>query len=206
MHDARSPSWIGRLFRSHSIVVRACVLHARIVRLGRGLSAFQLGNARHQHFDLEVEFPRRFGRERQIEHFGDEAMPVVPVVATQGRTCGDAIDHLRIDLARLSAEQPLKRIRVDAAHPGGVLYADAALGHCGPKVFGQVRIGHFRSMDPAEAVAQLFQVISVDQHGNRCWVRRWPLARHGSPVFELPLGQVQGALPHRPLPVGRHEG
>ena len=45
-------------------------------------------------------------------------------------------------------------------------------------------------------------MIGVDQPGNRCWVRRWPLARHGSPVFELPLGQVQEALPHRPLPVG----
>jgi hypothetical protein len=45
-------------------------------------------------------------------------------------------------------------------------------------------------------------VIGVDQPGNRCWVRRWPLARHGSPVFEMPLGQVQEALPHRPLPVG----
>jgi hypothetical protein len=67
-------------------------------------------------------------------------------------------------------------------------------------------IGVCEPLDPAEAVAQLFQVISVDQHGNRCWVRRWPLARHGSPVFELPLGQVQGALPHRPLPLGRYEG
>jgi hypothetical protein len=61
-------------------------------------------------------------------------------------------------------------------------------------------------LGPAEADGQLFQVIGVDQHGNRCWVRRWPLARHGSPVFELPLGQVQGALPHRPVPVRRHEG
>ena len=67
-------------------------------------------------------------------------------------------------------------------------------------------IGVCEPLDPAEAVAQLFQVISVDQHGNRCWMRRWPLARHGSPVFELPLGQVQGALPHRPLPVGRRVG
>ena len=67
-------------------------------------------------------------------------------------------------------------------------------------------IGVSEPLDPAGAHAQLFQVIGVDQHGNRCWVRRWPLARHGSPVFELPLGQLQGALPHRPLPLGRHEG
>jgi hypothetical protein len=67
-------------------------------------------------------------------------------------------------------------------------------------------IGVLEPLDPAGAAAQLFQVIGVDQRGNRCWVRRWPLARHGSPVFELPLGQLQGALPHRPLPLGRHEG
>jgi hypothetical protein len=63
-------------------------------------------------------------------------------------------------------------------------------------------IGVLEPLDPAGADPQLFQVIGVDQHGNRCWVRRWSLARHGSPVFELPLGQVQEALPHRPLPVG----
>ena len=67
-------------------------------------------------------------------------------------------------------------------------------------------IGVLEPLDPAGADTQLFQVIGVDQHGNRCWVRRWPLARHGSPVFELPLGQVQGALPHRPFPAVRHEG
>ena len=63
-------------------------------------------------------------------------------------------------------------------------------------------IGVLEPLDPAGADPQLFQVIGVDQPGNRCWVRRWPLARHGSPVFEMPLGQVQEALPHRPLPVG----
>jgi hypothetical protein len=52
-------------------------------------------------------------------------------------------------------------------------------------------IGVLESLDPAEAVAQLFQVISVDQHGNRCWLRRWSLARRGSPVFEISLQQLQ---------------
>ena len=36
----------------------------------------------------------------------------------------------------------------------------------------------------------LYQVIGVDDQHNRCWVRRWPLARHGSPVFEISLHQV----------------
>ncbi|MFM7269930.1 MAG: hypothetical protein ACKOZT_15340 [Cyanobium sp.] len=52
---------------------------------------------------------------------------------------------------------------------------------------------------PAE---QLYQVIGVDQRGDRCWLRRWPLARHGSPVFEVPLHQLQDRG-HRPLPAGR---
>jgi len=44
---------------------------------------------------------------------------------------------------------------------------------------------------------QLYQVVSVDAPGDRCWLRRWPLARHGSPVFELSLHQLQGRQPHR---------
>jgi len=63
-------------------------------------------------------------------------------------------------------------------------------------------IGVLEPPDPAGADAQLFQVIGDDQHGNRCCLRRWPLARHGSPVVELPLGQVQEALPHRPVAGG----
>ena len=38
----------------------------------------------------------------------------------------------------------------------------------------------------------LYQVIGVDDHQNRCWVRRWPMARHGSPVFEISLHLVDG--------------
>jgi hypothetical protein len=40
---------------------------------------------------------------------------------------------------------------------------------------------------------QLYQVISVDPNGGRCWLRRWPLARSGSPVFEMGLQQLQGS-------------
>jgi hypothetical protein len=59
-------------------------------------------------------------------------------------------------------------------------------------------IGVSEPLDPASADTQLFQVIGVDQHGNRCWLRRWPLARHGSPVFELPLHELQARGHHRP--------
>ena len=82
-------------------------------------------------------------------------------------------------------------VAIDGLAPGSTEPSPRAAGPAG------------REHPPAE---QLYQVIGVDHSGNRCWLRRWPLARHGSPVFELPLGQVQGALPHRPLPVGRHEG
>ena len=49
---------------------------------------------------------------------------------------------------------------------------------------------------------QLYQVISVDPRGDRCWLRRWPLARHGSPVFEMGLEQLQvsGPTPVPPRP------
>jgi hypothetical protein len=49
---------------------------------------------------------------------------------------------------------------------------------------------------------QLYQVIGLDDHADRLWLRRWPLARHGSPVFELALSQVRSdahrCLPHPP--------
>lgn len=45
--------------------------------------------------------------------------------------------------------------------------------------------------------SQLYQVISIDDRHDRCWVRRWPLARHGSEVFEISLQQVRPSRPHR---------
>jgi len=45
---------------------------------------------------------------------------------------------------------------------------------------------------------QLYQVISIDPHGGRCWLRRWPMAPKGSPVFELALHHLQSsAAPSR---------
>jgi hypothetical protein len=44
---------------------------------------------------------------------------------------------------------------------------------------------------------QLYQVIGIDDHHDRCWLRRWPLARQGSEVFEISLQQVRPAWPHR---------
>lgn len=53
-----------------------------------------------------------------------------------------------------------------------------------------------RPGDTSPSQETLYQVIGVDIPGDRCWVRRWPLARHGSPVFEVSIAQVE--LPHRP--------
>ncbi|MBM5813615.1 MAG: hypothetical protein FJ062_02450 [Cyanobacteria bacterium M_DeepCast_100m_m1_067] len=44
---------------------------------------------------------------------------------------------------------------------------------------------------------QLYQVIGIDDHHDRCWLRRWPLSRQGSEVFEISLQQVRPARPHR---------
>ena len=59
-------------------------------------------------------------------------------------------------------------------------------------------IGVLEPLDPASADTQLFQVIGVDHSGDRCWLRRWPLARHGSPVFEISLHQLEARRHHRP--------
>lgn len=37
-----------------------------------------------------------------------------------------------------------------------------------------------------------YQVVGIDDSHDRCWVRRWPLARHGCPVFEISLQQLAG--------------
>jgi hypothetical protein len=33
--------------------------------------------------------------------------------------------------------------------------------------------------------------VGIDDSHDRCWVRRWPLARHGCPVFEISLQQLE---------------
>ncbi|MCP9915580.1 hypothetical protein [Cyanobium sp. ATX 6F1] len=40
-----------------------------------------------------------------------------------------------------------------------------------------------------------YQVVSLDDASESCWVRRWPLARNGSPPFCVPLSQVTPAKP-----------
>ena len=44
----------------------------------------------------------------------------------------------------------------------------------------------------------IYQVIAIDDRHDRCWVRSWPLQRHGSPVFEVSLGSV--VFEGQPLP------
>ena len=58
-------------------------------------------------------------------------------------------------------------------------------------------------VDPASE-SQLYQVIGLDPGRDRCWLRRWPLARHGSPVFEMSLRQVQARGCRRHLPGSSH--
>lgn len=65
---------------------------------------------------------------------------------------------------------------------------------------GQDKAGCGQPAGSPAGPPQLYQVIGVDAPGDRCWLRRWPLARHGSPVFELPLRQLQHHHAHRPSP------
>jgi hypothetical protein len=41
-----------------------------------------------------------------------------------------------------------------------------------------------------------YQVISIDEETDSCWVRRWPLTRHGSPAFSVALPDLRPL--HRP--------
>ena len=36
----------------------------------------------------------------------------------------------------------------------------------------------------------LFQVIGIDSEHEKCWVRKWPLAQAGSPVFEISIQEI----------------
>ncbi len=38
-----------------------------------------------------------------------------------------------------------------------------------------------------------YQVLSVDDTADLCWVRRWPLSRKGSPAFSVSLQQLKEA-------------
>lgn len=49
-----------------------------------------------------------------------------------------------------------------------------------------------------------YQVIGVDAGRDRCWLRSWPLARHGSPVFEMSLAQVHRQGHRCSPPLRRH--
>jgi len=40
----------------------------------------------------------------------------------------------------------------------------------------------------------IYQILSVDDDGDRCWVRRWPLSKHGSPPFAVPQHQLSEAV------------
>jgi hypothetical protein len=44
-------------------------------------------------------------------------------------------------------------------------------------------------------------VIGMDDHSDRIWLRCWPLARRGSPVFEVALSAVGLAARRHLAPV-----
>jgi hypothetical protein len=40
----------------------------------------------------------------------------------------------------------------------------------------------------------IYQVLTIDDDGDRCWVRRWPLSKQGSPPFAVPQQQLSEAV------------
>jgi hypothetical protein len=51
------------------------------------------------------------------------------------------------------------------------------------------RPGQFVHLD--ENPDSHFQVINVDAEKDTCWVRRWPIARNGSPPFSVEIARVR---------------
>lgn len=51
------------------------------------------------------------------------------------------------------------------------------------------RPGQFVHLD--ENPDSHFQVINVDALKDTCWVRRWPIARNGSPPFSVDISRVR---------------
>lgn len=59
--------------------------------------------------------------------------------------------------------------------------------------------GSIRLPQTPQSQDSLYQVIALDAGHDRCWIRSWPLTRHGSPVFEISLQQAQRHGAHRPV-------
>lgn len=51
------------------------------------------------------------------------------------------------------------------------------------------RLGQFVQLE--EHPDSHFQVINVDAEKGTCWIRRWPIARNGSPPFCVPISEVR---------------
>mgnify|MGYP003341956662 CR=1 FL=1 len=49
--------------------------------------------------------------------------------------------------------------------------------------------GQFVQLD--DAVDGPFQVINVDADKGTCWIRRWPIARNGSPPFSVAISRLR---------------
>ncbi|MFN7227631.1 MAG: hypothetical protein ACK5UG_01100 [Synechococcaceae cyanobacterium] len=70
----------------------------------------------------------------------------------------------------------------------------------GPSQGDCIRLTAADQADGALLVDGVYQVIGLNERTDRCWLRRWPIARHGSPVFELSLRQLRSAGLHRTQP------
>jgi hypothetical protein len=44
---------------------------------------------------------------------------------------------------------------------------------------------------PAKGQDSTYQLLNIDDNSGSCWVRRWPLTRHGSPAFAVPMHQLE---------------
>ena len=49
--------------------------------------------------------------------------------------------------------------------------------------------GQFVQLD--EDLDSHFQVIAVDAAKGSCWIRRWPIARNGSPPFSVAISKLR---------------
>ncbi len=66
--------------------------------------------------------------------------------------------------------------------------------HCDQQSFRPVMTLHQGDCIKLRSGEGPFQVIGIDDDHDRCWIRQWPLAPHGCPVFEVALEQISSPI------------